>query len=110
MVDCNHTPDLIRLHEKTMADTAEDVAGQRRDFIIQTDSIKQGIHRIETQTLEKLVGGGAQEAATATVVAKQAHTRIDLLDGKFKYIFSIFFGGGGVVALAYVIVQLLKGN
>jgi hypothetical protein len=110
MVDCNHTPDLIRLHEKTMADTAEDVAGLRKDFMTQTDAIKQGIHRIETQTLEKLVGGVAQEAAQATAVAKSAHSRIDLLDGKFKYVLGLVFGGSGIVALAYFIVELLKGK
>ena len=110
MVDCNHTPDLIRLHEKTMADTAKDVAGLRKDFLTQTDAIKQGIHRIETQTLEKLVGGVAQEAARAESTAKAAHSRIDLLDGKFKYILNLFFGGGGIIAVAYVIVQMLKGN
>jgi hypothetical protein len=93
-----------------MADTAKDVAGLRKDFIVQTDAIKQGIHRIETQTLEKLVGGVAQEAAQATIVARSAHSRIDLIDGKFRFVLSIFFGGGGLVAIAYTIVQLLKGS
>jgi hypothetical protein len=110
MVDGNHTPDLIRLHERTMAGTAKEVTDLRKDFMTETAAIKQGIHRIETQTLEKLVGGVAQEAAAAQVVAKSAHTRIDLLDGKFKYILSLFFGGGGVIAIGYMIVEFLKGK
>ena len=110
MADERHTPDLIRLHEKTMTDTATDVANLRTDFIRETGEIKKGIHRIETQTLEKLVGGVAQEAARADATAKAAHSRIDLLDGKFKFLLSIFFGGGGVVAVGYILLQVFKGN